>query len=286
MKINLSECVIAKIDINGERFLAKNRDRKYIADMEIIHEIVDGIEICYLHDKITDWSEGMNELGIGIINSALSVHRDEKEGMPSIDNDKEKSNVKKKPNFTYDGKKIRRALTKRNLYDCIKSLEFYTGNDEKDLGVKGHTIVADPENTYIIELFKKEDKPVIKKKNARYFVRSNHGYYHKNGGYQHGIKRYSSLLRSLIIKKKLKLAQSQEDILDIFAYQFTENNFLNPYRRENKTSMQTTAQLLYNLSNLEFVLKCDINKSKFSGYINKLPKDYKPKIKIKIEFIK
>ena len=33
-------------------------------------------------DVDTDWSEGMNEFGIGLVNSALFVKRDEKEKKP------------------------------------------------------------------------------------------------------------------------------------------------------------------------------------------------------------
>ena len=54
----IHECVIATIHLNGETFLAKNRDRKYNPDVEVIHELVNDVEIVYIHDKMTDWSEG------------------------------------------------------------------------------------------------------------------------------------------------------------------------------------------------------------------------------------
>ena len=76
----IDECVIAKLSVGGKSILAKNRDRGYQAQVEVIHELLDGVEVVYLHDKLTDWSEGLNEFGIGIANSSLSVAFDEKEG--------------------------------------------------------------------------------------------------------------------------------------------------------------------------------------------------------------
>ena len=52
----------------------------YKARVEVIHEIVEGVEMLYWRDIDTDWSEGMNEYGIGIVNSSLLVREDEKEG--------------------------------------------------------------------------------------------------------------------------------------------------------------------------------------------------------------
>jgi hypothetical protein len=45
----------------------------------VVHTIIYGVEVAYLHDMITDWSEGMNEHGIGVVNSALLVGHDEAE---------------------------------------------------------------------------------------------------------------------------------------------------------------------------------------------------------------
>ena len=76
----IEECVIARLTVDGNIILAKNRDRMYAPDLEVIHEIVDGIEIVYMRDTLTDWSEGLNEKGIGVVNASLMVGFDEKEG--------------------------------------------------------------------------------------------------------------------------------------------------------------------------------------------------------------
>jgi hypothetical protein len=66
-------CVILFTTINGKKILAKNRDRIYHPKVEIIHEIIDGIEIVYLMDKKTGWIEGMNENGLALLNATLNM---------------------------------------------------------------------------------------------------------------------------------------------------------------------------------------------------------------------
>ena len=66
-------CVILYTKVNGKRILAKNRDRIYYPNIEIIHEILDGIEVVYIHDLDTGWIEGMNSNKTGLINSTLNM---------------------------------------------------------------------------------------------------------------------------------------------------------------------------------------------------------------------
>jgi hypothetical protein len=175
----LQECTIAAVRMDGGVVLAKNRDRGYEARVEIIHEIVDDVEMVYWRDIDTDWSEGMNEFGVGIVNSSLMVVSDEKEGKgvekerKQDDKTKDKSAKKR---FSADGKKIRKALTYKTLPQVIKSIISYRGEDKKDIGLKGETLVSDDKNVYIIEMTSKHS-PVIKKlkKDIKVVVRTNHG---------------------------------------------------------------------------------------------------------------
>ena len=75
----LNECIIVSRKFGNDMILAKNRDRAYKPEIEVVHTLINGIEVVYLHDIITDWSEGMNELGIGIVNTSLLVGYAEKE---------------------------------------------------------------------------------------------------------------------------------------------------------------------------------------------------------------
>ena len=67
----IQECIIVSKEVGDKFILAKNRDRAYKPKLEVVHTIIDGIEVAYLHDMITDWSEGMNANGIGVVNSEI-----------------------------------------------------------------------------------------------------------------------------------------------------------------------------------------------------------------------
>jgi len=275
----INECVVVKIPINNKTILAKNRDRGYKAQIEVIHELIDGVEVIYLKDRLTDWSEGMNEFGIGIVNASLTVDFDEKEG----DLAKRNLDKGKAPKVSHDGLKIRTSLSKKKLSDAIQSLVSFVGDDHKDVGVKGLTIIANPKYTFLIEMTSK-DLPVIKRiPKEDTVVRTNHGVEYPNTGYTTGVKRKSSISRMSIAKEKLKDVTTDSEVLDVLNKQHTKDPFLNPYRRENKHNMETTSQIMYNLDDLIFTLKWDVDFSTFKGVSERFPKGYKPKIKVNIE---
>ena len=272
----LNECVVAKVSFPETTVLAKNRDRGYKAEIEVIHEIINGVEVVYLHDRLTDWSEGMNEFGIGIINASLTVDFDEKEG------DIAKQNIEKgkAPNTSYDGLKIRTALATKRLSEAVRSVVSFKGEDSKDVGVKGMTIIANPNHSFLIEMTSKH-APIIKKIDSdKVVVRTNHGIAHPETGYTSGIKRKSSESRMKIAQEKLNDVSSPHEVLNVLSKQYTKDNFLNPYRRTNKYDMETTSQIMYNLNDLEFTLRWDIDHSEFKGIVSHLPSGYNPKIKV------
>ena len=230
----------------------------------------------YIHDKLTDWSEGLNEHGIGIVNASLAVDFDEKEG----DLAKQNLDKGKAPKVSHDGLKIRTALSKTKLSDAVQSVISFIGEDEKDVGVKGQTIIANTKFTFVIEMTSKHLPVVDKIKSDKIVVRTNHGVEYPNTGYTKGIKRQSSISRMDIAKQKLSQVKSVDKVLDALSKQYTKNPFMNPYRRKNKFDMETTSQVMYNLDDLEFHLRWDVDHSEFDKYDNRLPKGYKPKIKV------
>jgi len=272
----LKECCVAKLTVDGKTILAKNRDRGYKAKIKLIHEMIGGTEVVYLHDELTDWSEGMNEFGIGVVNASLSVDFDEKEG----DLAKQNLDKGKAPKVSHDGLKIRTALSKKKLSEAIHSIAYFTGKDEKDVGIKGQTIVANTKHTFVIEMTS-QHLPVIEQIDpGATVVRTNHGIEYPDTGYTSGGKRKSSLSRMAIAQKELDQVKSPDEVLNALSKQYTKDNFLNPYRRENEYNMETTSQIMYNLDDLELHLRWDIDFSEFDGYDNRLPKGYKPKIKV------
>jgi hypothetical protein len=283
----LKECTIAGVRLGDGIVLAKNRDRGYDAEMEIVHEVLNNVEIVYWHDVETDWSEGMNEFGIGIVNSSLMVQDDEKES-DKVEKKKKEGKIddkKKGPKHASDGAKIRQALLQKNLRDCIKVLISTRGDGSaKVKGVTGESIVSDGKEIYIIE-HTSIDVPIIKKlkKDKKVVVRTNHGIFHKDVGYLHGEKRKSSVTRMETAKEHLSHVKTDQEVLDTLKKQYHNNPFLNPYRKNNKYKMQTVGQIMMNLDKKEVTVRMDHLHGQFEGIENLLPKDYEPKIKLKVE---
>jgi hypothetical protein len=280
----INECTIVGVRLEDGIVLAKNRDRGYKAKVEIIHELLDGVEVVYWRDVDTDWSEGMNEYGIGIVNSSLLVIEDEKEGKSVNKEKKESKEGKSKKKFAADGEKIRRALTYKTLPKVVRSIVSYVGEDKKDVGLKGETIVSDGNNIYVVEMTRKHT-PVIKKlkEDSKLVVRTNHGIYQKSAGYTKGVKRESSVSRMELAKKHLKDVKTDQEVIDRLKEKYEKDPFLNPYRTKNMYNMETTGQIMLNLEKKEVTVRVDNEMGEFEGIKNKLPDGYTPKIKIRVE---
>ena len=83
------------------------------------------------------------------------------------------------------------------------------------------------------------------------------------------------------------------DVLDGLATYYAKNMRNNPYRNVDmvkgptkKDILSTTGQLMMNVTDLEFTLRMDKDKSKFFGIDDRTPDSYEPKIKIKVEYVK
>ena len=289
-KERLLECVVAGVRLDDGIVLAKNRDRGYDAKMEIVHEIVDNVEMVYWHDVDTDWSEGMNEFGIGIVNSSLMVGDDEKEADKVEKKREEKANNKdksKNPQHATDGAKIRQVLTQKNNRDAIKVLISTRGDGSSEFkGVSGESIVSDGTDIYVVE-HSSVDVPIIKKLKGdrKVVVRTNHGIYHKHLGYQSGPKEESSHSRMNLAKDHLRNAKVDQDVLDLMKKKYKDNPFLNPYRTDNKFHMQTVGQIMMNCDTKTITVRMDDEHGKLETIESLLPKGYEPKIKIKVEGI-
>jgi hypothetical protein len=262
-------CVIASLYLEEQSILVKNRDRKYKAFIKVIHEIRNGVEILYIKDIGTDWSEGLNEYGIGITNATLMVAQDETEGVV----------VKKRKNtISNDGAKIRHALSIKNIDDTLKYLTNYNSKNTLHNGLKGITIIANSEKKYVYEGTKKH-QPIIQELDKKeLIVRTNHGIYHKGAGYNTGIKKKSSISRLDISQRELEKVDKINDVINTLSAQYTTNNFLNPYRKKSEHGIFTTGQILVNLDKLYMRYKADNEFCEFIGYENLLPNDYIPKL--------
>lgn len=267
---SLVECVGVTGRFGDSIIVAKNRDRAYRPDLEIIHTVKNGTEIAYLHDMTTDWSEGMNEYGIAIVNTALLVGYDEDE----------KKIIKKGTKPSKDGARIRYALSKKNIRDVVRVVAGYNG------GVKGHTIIASPDATYTVELTSRH-KPFVKKYPAGSFiVRTNHGIKYPDAGYTQADEPAdweSSTTRRKTAQGLLKKAHTPNDVLPAMRTQTYERaSNLNIMRDTKK--MMTSSQLLMNVTELEMELDYVGNKvDHMIGITDKLPANHDRKIAIKFK---
>jgi hypothetical protein len=265
-------CVILCTKINGKQILAKNRDRTYKPSIEIIHEIVNGIEIAYIKDKNSGWIEGMNENGFGLVNSTLS----RKDG-------KINKKIIKKKNIIY------KALTEKhigeNFYDII--------NDYKNhYTLEGHTILFFDNELIHFENNKKNEFVAEKINNNK--VYSNYGVNLKNEGYTKCNKGMSAFLRANILKKELNdnKITSIDQLTNIMNTNYKNiNPRFHPYRNKNYSqkknrnsnsnfNVNTTGQIVFNMTDMELTYYADVNSSEKVKYINRLPNDYTPKIRL------
>tara|TARA_R110000737_G_scaffold43064_1_gene63617 strand:- start:2318 stop:3220 length:903 start_codon:yes stop_codon:yes gene_type:complete len=279
----LRECVITHTVLNDKVLLAKNRDRAYNPNVGIVRDLIDDIEVVYILDKDTDWSEGMNSNGIGIINSALMVTADENE----------KKIIKKKGGKPGpDGGKIRAALSKSKLSQAIQSITNYKGVGQYSL--MGHTFICSPAESFSIEVTSKH-LPVIKRLDKKLnHARTNHGYDYPDSGYTTGPSKKSSDSRWRIAQYVLDKAKNPSDILDGLSGYYPVNNMRdNPYRDQDKVAnptdkdiLSTSTQILMNLNDLVFNVRMDKDKSKYTGIDDRTPSNYKPRIKVKVEYVK
>lgn len=273
---NINECVVAAVKLPDGIFLAKNRDRGYKAKVKIVHEILHGTEIVFWHDLDTDWSEGMNEFGIGIVNSSLLVIKDEKEG--KIDQKVTDDGKVKKKKMTHDGLRIRKALTYHTIDEAISCLK---GQFNGGKPLSGQTIISDGNKTFVLEITSRFD-PIVKQidDDQKVVVRTNHGVYNHKAGYTVGRKKESSHTRMNVAQEELEKVQNGSEILDVLKGKHQNDPFLNPYRVRNPYNMQTTGQILMDLERKTILCRMDRKEGSFEGIQNKLPTHYIPKINI------
>lgn len=268
----VEECIIVAKNFEKQNkfILFKNRDRAYKPTVKVVHEILNGVEVAYLVDTITGWTEGLNEFGIGIVNTALLVEYDEKE-----DKILDKKNVK-----SQDAPKVLKLLQTKKLSEAAKIAVEYKG------GIKGHSFISDGKNIISIEMTRKHKAKTQLLKTKDLAVRTNHGEIYKDAGYTSGQDLKSSLTR----KKDAITTAKNTDSWEVLARNIRKQKYvgrdvgLNMTRKTNK--MNTTTQMLLNLTDKEMRLYAISGKVKFIGIENKLPKNYRSKITIKIFEVK
>ena len=227
--MNRKACVIAVTHINGKKYVFKNRDRNYIPEIKVYHVLSEnGTEILYFKDEISGWVEGINEHGIVVANAALMVLEDEKAGLKKG----------KKVRFSKDAHRMIYALDTDSLMEALLRVTHFK------TGVKGHTTVSNAEHTFVIERTSKHE-PKVFQMDDPHFVRTNHGVYYPDAGYQVGADKESSHTRyettlgvvesnlrspydivRRLFKKRLKDVPNPNNVVRKTDNMFTSNQFI------------------------------------------------------------
>ena len=160
----LGECTVVGGSIAADIIIAKNRDRKQHPTVTMVRkQSSKGVEMLLMVDKTTRYIEGMNEYGIGILNSTLSNQED----------------ARVHTNYNQQqGSIIHRALCCRTLDEAVGIIATHSG------GLEGHTFVGDATRLYIVEL-KQGEEAVVKQLDPTtgWDARTNHGIHYDSAGY-------------------------------------------------------------------------------------------------------
>jgi len=261
-----TSCVISAGVFDKRPTLFKNRDRNYNPEINLIHKLIDGVEVAYFYDIGTGWVEGINEYGIGIVNSALLVGRDEAEK-------KIVNTVGKK---SKDGARVLKALSKKTMDAAIKSLETFDG------GIHGHTLVQDKTRLVSVESTSKHKVHITELDQDDLVVRTNHGFHYADAGYTEGDDYLSSVTRRNKYLKKIKTVTDPYQIAPSIFQMVKKDpeSSLNIVR--DTDNMYTSSQMVLLHDPVEIIVYLVKGKCSFEGIVNKLPKKHKPKIKISV----
>jgi hypothetical protein len=262
-------CIIAAKDFDGDLCLLKNRDRAYDAKLQVMHLEHEGVEMAFVLDLETGYLEGVNEHGIGIVNTTLMVVHDEAEGKKKPTDSGKKNTLKSK-----DGPKIFKALCQRTLKDAVNSLVTALG------GIRGHTFVGDGKRLVCIEMTRKNPARVQELDKDRINTRTNHGVTYPEAGYTVGEDYISSVVRRWEAQKRLNDVSRPEAVAPALIRPIDDaDSPFNPVRVTDK--MRTTSQLLVNTTQPGLLLYLIPGHATLKGTLNLLPGGRRPKIPVR-----
>lgn len=280
MDNKLNECILVAGTQDEKYFLAKNRDRKFIAEYKVHHTLYKGIEVVYAEDS-TGWLEGMNEYGVGFIYVYLMFKNQNYykwtsrwgiQPQPALANHKEKSKTDLGNQKRDEFKEILLCRTAEDAVEHVKTMKW-----------NGSYFVGDKKGIYEIEHFDYETN--VKRcdfKSVNFKVKTNFGNIMKYAGHVDGYQntaRGNAEVRRTETQRYLLGFKNYTDVLRRMQQQtFTNDSSLNVFRTDDEEI--TVSQILMDLNNRIFhFIQYDEN-STFHGLVEDLPKDYESKIHV------
>lgn len=216
---------------------AKNRDRKYVPTLDFIEDTHRGVSRMMMHDRVTGYREGINSLGISILNTSLDVGEDE----PDV----ESGQAKVSP----DGLAIAQALLQKDPESAVRVLI--------KRRLVGCTMVFDRDNMYLIEASDRDGTAPYRYRareipRTDVVARANHGIWLPWASFQRRRDdpeqtrdRISSESRLLQAQEVVTSAQIPEDLVDGMCKVYVHNPQLNIMRTSTEPNrFRTTCQLL------------------------------------------
>ena len=216
---------------------AKNRDRKYVPDLDFIEDSRRGVSRMMMHDLVTGYKEGINSRGVSILNTSLDVGEDE----PDV----EAGTAKTSP----DGQAIAEALLET---DPLAAAQILIRRR-----LVGCTIVFDRRQCYLIEASDQDGTQPYRYKireipRSETVARTNHGiwlpwasFQRTKDDRQQTQDRISSEARLLQAQAVVEAAREPEDLVDGMCRVWVANPQLNIMRTSTESdAFRTTGQLL------------------------------------------
>ncbi len=257
-------CIVAGKRFGNDLCLFKNRDRAYDAKLQVLHMEFNGVEMAFVLDLETGFLEGVNEHGIGIVNTTLTVVRDENEGPGK------KKTVKSK-----DGPKIFMALMQPTLDEAVASLVAFDG------GLRGHTLVADGRRLIGIEQFGSSPAHISELDVEAVNARTNDGLSVPGTGYAHGEDYVSSVVRRCETDRRLRDVVDPLEVAPAVTRLIDEpKSPFNPVRITD--NMRTTSQLVVDTTNPALILYLIPGHAELAPSLNLLPAGREPKIPVQV----
>jgi hypothetical protein len=264
----ISECTVIGGSISADIILAKNRDRKQHPTVSIVRkQSSQGVEMLLMIDKTSKYVEGMNEFGVGILNSTLSNQED----------------ARVYTNYNQrQGSIIHRALCCESIDEAIGIIATHSG------GLEGHTFIGDSSRLYLLELKQGQEAIVTQlDPTSGWDARTNHGIQYSDAGYmpRDGKSYMSSMHRQALAEVELNAAENEKEVLKILRQQhYDTNSTLNLFQRRGPESPDfqhnTTSQILLNLSKLTVYFHYYPEFVDYQEVKSYLPEDYEPKIEL------
>lgn len=263
-----SACIVAAGKFGDSYCLLKNRDRNYVPKVKLVHEVRDGMEVAYLKDEKTGWIEGLNGNGVGIVNAALMVSRDESE----------RDEVERTGKKLLDGTRILEALTEKTLDAAARSIRTHKE------GLKGHTVLSDGKKTLYVEMPDSNDVEYDDVPLDEVFVRTNHGVEFPDAGYVEGPREESSKNRQAEAEDVLAEVESADDVAPALLKARDDRWEPTEMVRDNRSEkrMRTTTQMVLDLTGKRLILYLLPDRVEYLGLDDRLPEDFEPEITVEV----